>query len=96
MGESSSVSRSKDQVVDVHEDVERRQRGVGAKKQRRVSSGRRKPKSRKRSPQCVVPLTWRLAETVDWPPEAPLGTRRKRPGEARWAAQPDLLVQTAL
>ncbi|CAI7798293.1 unnamed protein product [Closterium sp. NIES-53] len=39
---------------------------------------------------------WRLAETVDWPPEAPLGTWRKRPSEARWAAQPDLLVQTAL
>ncbi|CAI7782050.1 unnamed protein product [Closterium sp. NIES-53] len=38
------------------------------------------------SPQCVVPLTRCLAETVDWPAEAPLGARRKRPSEARWAA----------
>ncbi|CAI7846179.1 unnamed protein product, partial [Closterium sp. NIES-53] len=48
------------------------------------------------SPQGVVPLTRRLAETVDWPAEAPLSARRKRPSKARWAAQPDLLVQAAL
>ncbi|CAI7798106.1 unnamed protein product [Closterium sp. NIES-54] len=29
---------------------------------------------------------------LDWPPEAPLGTSRKRPSEARWAAQLDLLA----
>ncbi|CAI7902388.1 unnamed protein product [Closterium sp. NIES-54] len=38
----------------------------------------------------------RLAETIDWPPDAPPGTFKKQPSEARWAAQPDLLVQAAL
>ncbi|CAI7787534.1 unnamed protein product, partial [Closterium sp. NIES-54] len=61
----------------------------------RLSSRRSKPKSHKCSPQCVVPIARHLAETVDWPSKTPLSTFRKRLSEARWAAQPDLLVQAA-
>ncbi|CAI7790439.1 unnamed protein product [Closterium sp. NIES-53] len=47
-------------------------------------------------PPPVDPLPPQGPAPSDWPSEAPLGTRRKRPSEARWAAQPDLLVQAAL